>query len=173
MFVFFSQPLSKLEYSYGYDEQQVLHLLIDALPKDVDLIIRPHPREDLADLAKFNNPPRVTVQRKEYVHDLLMAADLVVGMNSEILVEACYLGCVVLSIQPGICPEQDRLPTNRSGDSAPAYDARLIPGLLMALLDDNNIRIKILHQLGTLRTEFPEPAAPKVARLIYERLGLV
>ena len=166
--VFCSQPLSRQEYSYGYDEQQVLRLLIDALPKDVDLIIRPHPRDDLADLMHFQDAPRITVQRKDYVHDLLMAADLVVGMNSEILVEACYLGCRVLSIQPGIDFNLDRLPSNRNGHSYPLYDVHWLPYIMESFLCNRDRDANFIEPI----IEFPEPAAPKVARLIYERLGI-
>jgi len=168
--VFASQPHARQPYTIGYTEHTVLRLLIDALPDNADLIIRPHPRENIADLMQYMEIPRITVQRKEMVHELLMSADLVVGMNTELLVEACYLGCIVLSIQPGLIG-RDCLPTNRSGHSWALYDHTRLAGTLTTLLEDKDARRYMRQQANGLIA--PEKAAPKVARLIYERLGIV
>ena len=162
--VFVSQPLSKQSYSYGYNEHQVIRLLLDAIAdcKNIDLIIRPHPREDIGDLMQYASP-NVTIQRKGLVHELLMAADLVVGMNSELLVEACYLGCAVLSIQPGIDKANDRLPTNKIGVSVPLYTEDVKDALFTTWFD---------YPGGFDRLVEREPATPKVCKLIYERLGI-
>ena len=176
LIVFASQPWSKMPDDLGYTEHTVIPLLIDALAEvapDSHVIIRPHPRETEADLLQYERAanPTVWVKRKGNVHDLLMAADLVVGMNTELLVEACYLGCITLSLQPGL-KGADRLPTNRLGVSAwndndicfhneyMIYEL-LFNGITRQIYRDrlNNFTIK-------------EKAAPKVAKLIYEMIGV-
>ena len=172
--VFASQPHSKQPYDYGYNEHTVLDMLIKAL-SDIDpmihVIVRPHPREKIEDLLMHERAdnPTVTVKRKGDVHDLLMAADLVVGMNTELLVESCYLGCITLSLQPGM-KGTDRLPTNRLGVSWGVYDRIFIRpslrGFLMNVWARDNMKAKL--QNFTVK----EKAAPKVAQLIYEMIGV-
>lgn len=93
----------------GYDESGVLAQLITAVgswsernARAVVLVIRPHPRETLS------APPRPSGSHVRTVicaagdqYEAAMAADLVVGMSSVLLLEARHLGCRVLSLQPG------------------------------------------------------------------------
>lgn len=126
----------------GYDEHSVLDLLIPALElvsreigQRIVLLIRPHPREaDGAHAGRLSNTEiAVQVSRAGNSHLLVQAADLVTGMNSMLLVEACYLGCHVLSIQPGAV-ETDSLPTNATGLSRAVYDPVLLPETLREML---------------------------------------
>jgi hypothetical protein len=165
---FASQPLKGQPYDYGYDEHQVIKMLIDVLPDNIDLIIRPHPREKVSDLLAYTSP-NVSVQYKGFVHDLMMASDLVCGMNTELLVEACYLGCIVLSIQPGLKGD-DCLPVNRSGVSSAVYYKWQIKDAVSQLLYDHKLRGEIHGTLEDFR--IIEPAAPKVAQLVYEMVGI-
>jgi len=87
-----------------------------------------------------------------------MAADLVVGMNTELLVEACYLGCITLSLQPGL-RHPDRLPTNRLGFSRAVYQENEIKPALLELLLNEKSRDAVLK------------SAVNVARLIYEMIN--
>ena len=160
--VFASQPHSKQKYNYGYNEHSVIREVIRACEAlDYDLIIRPHPRENLGDLMPYTSH-NVTVKRSGMVHELLMAADLVIGMNTELLVEACYLGCQVLSIQPDLIGE-DVLPTNRIGASNVIYQQHLIKPTLAKMVNGEWTPKTIVDQ---------EPATPKVMGLIYEMMGL-
>jgi len=160
--VFVSQPLSKMPYDYGYNERQVIPMVVSTCEMlGMRLIIRPHPREAITDLTCYTSPT-VTVRRDDLVHELLMAADIVIGMNSELLVESCYLGCKVLSVQPG-CILPDRLPTNRSGASLAVYRSTDLGWKMHDLLSAfSNKKSMQAHA----------PAAPRIAQLIYERLGV-
>lgn len=90
----------------------------------VDLFFKPHPREG-------DGPPPRT-ERSEFlrVHPLgsgyppraaALGADLVAGMHSMLLVEACLLGRPVVSFQPGLAVP-DPLPSNAAGWSHAAFD---------------------------------------------------
>jgi predicted glycosyltransferase len=100
----------------------VLQLLIASLDAihagtglRIVLIIRPHPKEDP---EKFKNikgrNTRIVLSTEGDSRDVVMAADLVTGISSTILIEACILGCIVASLQPGLMI-RDILPTNRAG----------------------------------------------------------
>ena len=68
-----------------------------------------------------------------------MASDLVVGMSGEILIEACYLGCIVASMQPCL-RFKDSLPTNLLGYSIPIYrNEEIYERIQTALLDQEFI----------------------------------
>ena len=168
--VFVSQPHSQQPYNYGYNEHTVLPLIIDAARKlDIDLIIRPHPREDICDLVRYEDMPQIQVRRAGLVHELLMAADLVIGMNTELLVEACYLGCDVLSVQPGLVGH-DCLPTNRMGVSQPVYHADNLLPTMRSMLEDAHFCEKRRELLDDF--VIGETAAPKVVRLVYDMIGV-
>lgn len=169
LIVFGSQPLA--ESGYGFNQHQVIRYLINALDDvgNIHIVIRPHPRETVSELLKYErfDNPRVEIKRKGDVHDLCMGADLVIGMNSVLLVEACYLGCIVLSIQPGkIGP--DRLPTNRLRFSRAVYEPEEIRSSVDELLYDEQQRSKILDNLT--RFKIKEKGTPKVVDLIYRMM---
>jgi len=144
--VFGSQPLSRLAEqdgaaSLGYTEQTVLPMLIEALEKiatrsgrAITLLIRPHPRESEADYAPFRSPAiSILVSMAGHRREIALAADVVVGMNSAFLIEACYLGCATLSLQPGL-RLPDSLPTNLAGWSRAVYRAEHVEPALGELL---------------------------------------
>ena len=163
--VFASQPLAALygtDESHpgylGYTEQTVLALLGSCLDRiacragrKVVLWVRPHPRENPADLQPNSSAFLRAVVSSEFDgRELALAADLVAGMTSVFLVEACLLGCAVISLQPGL-RFADPLPTNRTGLSRPVYhEQELEPILENLLLDDAAL-------LGHVRVE-REPA---------------
>jgi len=135
LIVFASQPLSTFYTELvdrslhpGYDEQSVLAGLIrnlEALARDtgtgMTLVIRPHPREMTEAFAQIHSPwIRTVVSFQENARELLLSADLVIGMTTVLLVEACHLACPTLSLQPGL-RVPDVLPTNRLGLSRAVY----------------------------------------------------
>jgi UDP-N-acetylglucosamine 2-epimerase len=146
--LFASQPLSLLfgtddsnPLFPGYTEISVLVSLIDSLDRlqdntsqEIVLVIRPHPRESVHGLNKTPHKKiRVVVTDKGDSRDIALASDLVTGMTSMFLVEASYLGCTVISLQPGHT-KPDPLPTNRSGLSIAVYtDAEIFPTLKRVL----------------------------------------
>jgi hypothetical protein len=150
---FASQPLTELygtdpaSASYlGYDQHLVLKLLADTLekvapilPQPLVLAIRPHPRERRESLLKVSSERfRIIIPSEIGSRDLIMASDLMTGMHSILLVEACYLGCPTLSLQPGL-RQPDPLPTTRSGLTRAVYHAGdMEPALTEILLGRNS-----------------------------------
>jgi hypothetical protein len=139
----------------------VLKVLISSLEtisqecnKDIALLIRPHPREKIEDYKQISSDIiRIIVTNDNSPRDMVMASDIVTGMSTELLIEACYLGCIVISIQPGL-RFNDVLPTNKTGCSIPVYfEEKLTDTLKMALMNPETIselkqRMKFLKQDG-------------------------
>jgi hypothetical protein len=140
----------------GYDEQEVLAACIDAvttvdLPEgmSVRLIIKCHPAENRADFEQHASP-RVQIASHDIdARELAVASDLVVGMNSMFLVEACLLGCPVVSLQPGLA-QRDVLPTNAWGVSEAVYSGADIGPVLGALLRDPSARDALRARTRTI-----------------------
>lgn len=126
--VFASQPFRALRgREMGFTEEEVLDSLVVELERiarsgrGVRLIVRPHPRESLTrESLPKHEAIRADVSSVEDRIEAALAADLVVGMNSVYLVEACRLGRPAVSYQPGLIG-RDTLPTNESGESFAAY----------------------------------------------------
>jgi hypothetical protein len=91
-------------------------------------------------------------------------------MTTALLMEACYLGCIVASIQPGLS-QPDILPLNRLGYSVPIYkEEDIIPVLQTLLLDEkmrNSIRNKCLSLIPDTRS------ADRVVQQIYSMCGIL
>lgn len=182
--MFASQPLSFLYGTDpanplypGYDEHTVLRALISALDQIAEqsqqkivLVIRPHPRESVEEFANLQGRAiRIIVSTEDESRDLVMAADLVIGMNTVLLVEACYLGCVTLSLQPGL-RLPDVLPTNSWGMSRAVYHNEEIQPAIEQMLLDPNIRRATQVHLSTLQLD--NGATQRVVKLIYQMAGL-
>lgn len=185
LFVLFaSQPLTSLygtdvleEKYLGFDEWTVLESLIENLERikitsdaKIHLVVRPHPRESSALFSNYRSDIlSITVVNSGTARSQVMAADLVVGMNTELLVEACYLGCIVLSLQPGL-RHPDRLPTNRLGFSRAVYDPMEIKPVLEELLLNKKARKEMLEHVSKFR--LMGKSTGNVVRLIYDMLNL-
>ena len=77
-------------------------------------------------------PPGAMTVRDDDAHDWVRAADLVCGMTTALLLEAAMLGCVTLSLQPGLAGAD----TLRVG--TPVTDPEEVePTVHRALLDDD------------------------------------
>lgn len=178
--LFASQPLSHLYGAHspaspsrlGYDQHGVLRLLIDALEaasekttRPVTLLVRPHPREDRDDYQAYQSSRiKVLVSAEGDGRRRAMAADLVAGMNTALLVEACYLGCVVVSIQPGL-RGTDVLPTNQWGASAAIYREEDARPVLERMLLDEPARRAALTRASALQLD--ASAARRIADHVY------
>ena len=160
----------------GFDEIQVLTLLVGALDTlataslaSVKLVIRPHPREDRARLESIHAQyVRLAVDDSVTSEEAICAADLVIGMNSVMLMEACYLGAVTMSVQPGLA-QHEFLPTNRTGLSNPVYDPSQVLPTLRRLLLDGRARAEAASRLEGLVTD--GRAAERVTALAGRLLG--
>ncbi|PHV12483.1 hypothetical protein [Chitinimonas sp. BJB300] len=141
LLLFVSQPLRQMARQLGHppaiDEQAVLRdveAALVTLARPIALRIKPHPREDLADFTGAGQMwTNTRIAPSALAHDLLSCADMVVGIHSMLLLEACYLGCRVLSYQPGGLAS-DPLPSNRSGLSHRCDDAVRLPQALVDTL---------------------------------------
>jgi hypothetical protein len=161
-----SQPLYP-----GYTEQTVLRDLASALGRiakrkteKIVLVARPHPLDKPEDLRSDVEPPlRLVVDNRGKGRDVVLAADLVTGMTTMLLVEACLLGCVVLSVQPGL-RLTDSLPTNRWGVSCGVYREEDIEPALTSLLFDEQVRADAMARTAKIRVE--PGAAQRIVRLL-------
>lgn len=177
--LFASQPLSALYGTDtanplypGFSEQAVLSSLVEALERIADesgraiaLVVRPHPREDREWLTSVQSARiRIVISSEGGSRNVVMAADLVSGMNSVLLLEACYLGCVTVSLQPGL-RVADTLPTNRLGLSHGAHRTSEIKPVIEQLLLDTETRAAALERLQTFKPT--SDAAQRVAQLVH------
>jgi hypothetical protein len=128
----------------GYTEKTVLNSVIETVERiakhtdlNIALLVRPHPRDNISDLSiRRPHGIKFIVSRAGAGHEVAMAADLVIGMQTQLLVEACLLGCPVISYQPGIRFD-DPLPTNRMGLSRAVYEESEIESVIRTLLCRN------------------------------------
>jgi hypothetical protein len=185
MIVFASEPLFsgrpfKTE-NPGYTRSQVIRSIICALVnissatrRKTVLVIRPHPRETTDDFidtpfGDCGEMVKVVFSRQGRSMDIIASADLVTGMTTILLMEACYLGCIVASIQPGLS-QPDTLPSNRLGYSIPIYKQEdIIPILQTLLLNEgerDRIRKRCLSLIPTTK------AADRVAWELYALCGI-
>lgn len=175
--LFVSQPFRQLTgtglASLGFDEQSVWTAVLQCLPNlgrtaRVTLAIRPHPRESLEWFQPASGPGwRTVLARESEAHELVLSADLVVGMNSVLLLEASGLGCVVVSLQPDL-RGPDPLPTNASGASHAVFESAAIPSTLARMLFDESARQTLLARAAGLRPA--ATATRQVVELLYSML---
>ena len=150
LMVFVSQPLAAMYGSNsscahnhpGYEEREVLQQVVSALETiseetsaKIVLAVRPHPRERAEDFLQLaSSRIQIRLAREANAHELVLSADLVAGMTSALLVEACYLGAVTLSLQPGL-RTADVLPTNAGGVTRAVYRSdEILPAIREGLL---------------------------------------
>jgi len=182
--LFVCQPLS-LQYSVdelGFHEHQVLADSIAALgdvleaaERCASLLLKPHPRDDLDELR--TSIPRVHSPRlavylldgsqpdTDDVRRLALGSDLVIGMNSTALMEACLLRRPAISYQPGL-RIRDPLPSNRLGWSRGVYDPAALRSALQEELFDPRRRRARLARLR--RIDLPPGAAASIASLVLD-----
>jgi UDP-N-acetylglucosamine 2-epimerase len=166
--VFVSQPLavmygpnSSCAHNHpGYNEHEVLQRVVSALETiseetsaKIILAVRPHPRERSESFLAHASPRiQIKLACEENAHELVISADLVAGMTSALLVEACYLGCVTLSLQPGL-RTADVLPTNALGVSRAVYrQGDVLPALREVMLNPV-VREAMRQRLTSFQTD--------------------
>ncbi|MHB1291242.1 MAG: hypothetical protein ACYCY5_03520 [Sulfuricella sp.] len=151
------------------DRLRTINVLLDALAvlaqargKCATLLIRPHSRENgeiYRGLA--NNAVRVVVSGEGRSRDLALAADVVVGMSTMFLVEACHLGRPTLSIRLNL-PLPDDFPPNRSGLIRAVYREEDVVSVMDELLNKSVPDMPLPEALGN--------ASRNVAQLLYSML---
>lgn len=101
---------------WGYNEKIIFQHLYDCLArqavflKNIRLIIRPHPREDIDNWKEIINSSdfgniKIELDVKNSSFAVLKSADIVCGMSSMFLLEAVICEKEILSIQIGLCQE--------------------------------------------------------------------
>ena len=148
--LFVSQPLSELypKGELGFQEEEVLRDVVNQLDRIFSertlngvLLLKPHPRE----AEYYSLPPlsptshlKVKVLRNPDIgsREATLGCDLVVGMNSMVLMEACLLGRPVVSYQPGL-KVPDLLPSNALGWSRAIYCRDSLHDALVAELESS------------------------------------
>lgn len=151
LIVFASQPISELyadadDQHPGYTEMTVLRELIATLEhlslradRPITLLVRPHPREEEQEYRRLSSERiRIVVSKERDARTVISAADLVTGMSTCLLLEACLMGCPVVSLQPGL-RTIDMLPTNRWGISRAVYEVREFDEVLSQCLLDADL----------------------------------
>ncbi len=159
----------------GYKKDDVLRTLIRALDeishesgRDIVLVIRPHPRENPRDFDKYKKVSiRVEISESEHSRNIVMAADLVTGMTTNLLIEACYLGCIVVSLQPGLCLN-DPIITNRSGHSVGVFDKKDFKPVIQKLLLESATRNEVRKRLKTFQTD--GKAVQRIVTVIHDMM---
>jgi hypothetical protein len=163
----------------GFIEHDILKILLFALEKlegkkggqKINLLIRSHPKENPEELLELSKQSLIETRlstSRDY-RDELMAADLVVGINSTLLIEACYLNQITISIQPDM-RWTETLPTNRGGLSIPIYSKSLVLPTLEKYLFDENARADHKKKLAGF---YPDGMATnRLARAAYNLLEM-
>ncbi|MFA4876148.1 MAG: hypothetical protein WC586_01940 [Methanoregula sp.] len=172
--IFFGEDESNPQF-LGYTEISVINQLITALEqisqdcnKHIALLIRPHPREKTDVYEKItSNNIRIIVSKEGNPRDIVMASDLVIGMTTELLVEACYLGCIVVSLQPEL-RFKDVLPTNNNGFSIPVYSKEKIYDTLKKALIDPYIRSEMKKKVEQFKHD--GHATNRIVNIIYQMM---
>lgn len=158
--VFVSQPLEDVlgpDNEWGFTEKTILTEVLRYLESiqeqegGLSLVILPHPEEDTRKLEQFAAPlarglsMRMAGRNHIPVHDLLLSADLVLGMFSILLVEAVVLKRPVLSVQLGLGRE-DMLVTNMVGATRALRDRENLRTTLTRAVRDATFRKLLLEE---------------------------
>jgi hypothetical protein len=164
LLVFVSEPVEYFNgtspsnpYYLGYTEHTILPPLVSALEsiarrssRKVALLIRPHPLQKSAEFNRYRGTYfRVLVSDRADGRAVVLASQVVIGMTSMLLMEACLLRCTVLSLQPNLCAA-DTLPSNRRGWSAAVYKEEDIEPVVERYLFDKDARDQLQHRLSTI-----------------------
>lgn len=183
MILFASQPLSTLYGTndsnplyLGYSEKSVLKVLINCLEsmqlqvsKKIFLVIRPHPSEKVEDYTHIHsNVITIITSTEGYSRDYVIVADIVIGMTTMLLVEACYLDRPVISLQPNLLNE-DPLPTNQIGLSIGIYsEEKIFPTLLKVIHDIESENKSALINKANFQTD--NCSTRSIISIIYKLL---
>jgi hypothetical protein len=175
-----SQPLSEFftREALGFTEAEVLEAVVAALSEVLEkrsarahLILRPHPRET-SFAAPRAHPSRVRLRVMAHhemdARHLVAASDLVIGMNSMLLMEASLLHVPVVSYQPDL-RISDPLPSNALGWSRAVTARTELAEALDGELFDPGVRAERRRRLSTVVR--PGGATDRVTTLLMAERG--
>jgi predicted glycosyltransferase len=145
--LFISEPISKMymenddrEPYLGYNEKTIIKEFLKVLSgiqpgsnKKLRVIIRPHPKEDLAIydayINQYQGALNIEVDQAADPLDLIIISDLICGMASMLMVEAALCGKPLISIQIGL-KREDPFILSRRGLVPNVVKAEDLAGLL-------------------------------------------
>lgn len=183
--LYVSQPLGALygspgqaRQTIGFSDEEVLALSAITLAdlatrhrRRLVMAIRRHPRETrrMAPPAQGQWFRAVNWDGVEKC-EAALGADLVLGMNSILLMEAVYLGQIVVSVQPGL-KIPDPLPCNRAGSSIVVTEsAALEQTLELAVFNDRWRMQHLITLAASRRTSAAQNATERVVRAALQLL---
>ena len=94
---FASEPYSE-DYGRGYEKEVLRDLIEFSKDKDIELIVKLHPKENISKYKEFAD--EATLDTTTPARDIILRSDLVVSMTSMFLIEAYILNRRILSYQP-------------------------------------------------------------------------
>ena len=101
----FLDPIGDRRQKFGYDEKDVIDLILSCNNKDYYFIVKPHPRNDykqikkIIDDSKIDNIMVFDIKQDYDAFDLVNISDCVLGMTSIMLAHSLCLGKQTASIQ--------------------------------------------------------------------------
>ena len=172
--VFLSQAMREFygerrnERYLGYTEYSVFEDLINIIntcDKKIALSIRYHPREEASKFIHLNESvsfPLVVIER-ENPHMVIEASDLIVGMDTMLLIEAYMGGNTIISYQPGL-RKKDQLITNRWGMTPHAYSFVQFKSTFEKYVNGEQSEMKPIQQL-----ELPSNSVENIYNFIIKK----
>lgn len=153
LLVFVSQPLEKTfgpDNRYGFTERTTLLSVLaaiekypPALMKMLKLTVLLHPEENMDVLGGVVEEKAkildIDIRKEQAPYDLIMAADLVIGMSSILLVEAAIMKVPVLSVQLD-SKEEEILITNLTGATLSINNSQQLSGELHRAITEKAYR---------------------------------
>lgn len=112
----------------GYTEREALAGLL-SVRGDAALVIKLHPQNALSDVSLPDGTERVWLAQDEPALECIVAADLVVGMTSMMLLEAAFAGKPAISYQPGAVGT-DQFVGNKWGITQAVYSREMLRAAL-------------------------------------------
>ncbi len=184
VFVFASQPFSR-DYGddtsapghLGYTEKEILGAFLDAWDRaglsGVDIaVVKLHPREDKEEVAALMAGRSLGVALDQSTEPRLavMAADAVIGISSQIIIEAILNGTPAISLQPGLRRKDPLAVVTKTGACPVAYTVEDATALLGRVLGDASF----LEEIRASQSSF-NPDGGSTARIVAlarDMLGL-
>lgn len=96
---FASEPYIE-DYGKGNEKIVLEHLLEIIEHKNIKIIIKLHPKEDISKYSEFKELANIIIDKNTTPIEAIIMSDLIISMTSMFLIEAMLLGKNILSYQP-------------------------------------------------------------------------
>lgn len=160
----------------GYTEYIVLEKIIEELRilnkkhnTEISLVVKLHPREEEGKFAEYSNKYKHFTEIKNYdPYKLMFASDLIIGMDTILLVQACVIGLTNISFQPGLS-KTDTLITNKLDMGIFSYSKKDGMEKIEKLLFDKEFKERARKKMKKFNM-LPD-ASNRVAKFIMESIN--